>query len=77
MNPRIYGIYRISKPSQNIQRQVRNILAIYPDAIIILETYTGTKLQGRKEFEKVLKQIRCGDTLVFDYVSRMSRNAKE
>lgn len=62
---------------QNIERQVRNILAKYPNAKIIKETYTGTKLEGRKEFENLLKILREGDTLVFDSVSRMSRNSEE
>lgn len=29
----IYGYCRISTSKQNIERQVRNILAVYPDAI--------------------------------------------
>ena len=62
---------------QNIKRQVRNILSQYPDAKIIKETYTGTKLEGRKEFEKLLKIIQKDDTIVFDEVSRMSRNKEE
>ena len=41
------------------------------------ETYTGTKLEGRKEFENLLKIIKKGDTLIFDSVSRMSRNSEE
>lgn len=74
---KIYGYARISTRQQNIERQVRNILAVYPQAIIIREIYTGTKFQGRKELEKYLKQIQPGDTIVFDEVSRMSRNAEE
>ncbi len=72
-----YGIARISTGKQNIERQVRNILAKYPKARIIKETYTGTKLEGRKEFENLLKIIKKGDTLIFDSVSRMSRNSEE
>lgn len=40
-----YGVARISTRKQNIDRQVRNILAEYPKAKIIKETYTGTKLE--------------------------------
>lgn len=72
-----YGVARISTGKQNIERQVRNILAKYPNAKIIKETYTGTKLEGRKEFENLLKIIKEGDTLIFDSVSRMSRNSEE
>ena len=73
----IYGYCRISRKTQNIERQVRNILEVYPKAKIIKETFTGTKLQGRKELDKILKVIKAGDMIVFDSASRMSRNAEE
>lgn len=72
----IYGYCRISTRKQNIERQVRNILAEYPMAKIVKEVYTGTKV-NRKGLEKILKEVRSGDTIVFDSVSRMSRNAEE
>lgn len=72
-----YGYCRISTRKQSIDRQVRNITALYPNAIIIKETYTGTKFQGRKELEKILSNVKPGDTIIFDSVSRMSRNADE
>lgn len=74
---REYGYVRISKPSQKIERQIQNILKLYPNAIIIQEVYTGRKVEGRKQFIKLLKTVKCGDTIVFDSVSRMSRNAEE
>ena len=73
----IYGYARISRRSQNIERQIRNIIAMYPDAIIYEESFTGTKVEGRKEFEKLINRVKDGDTIVFDSVSRMSRNADE
>ena len=73
----IYGYTRISTEKQNILRQVRNILTIYPDARIIQEIYTGTKFQGRKELDKLLRKLKASDTVVFDSVSRMSRDAEE
>ncbi len=72
-----YGYCRISTSKQSIERQERNIRAKYPDAIIINEVYTGTKFQGRKELEKLIKSIHPGDTIIFDSVSRMSRSADE
>ena len=72
-----YGYCRISRKSQNIERQVRNIEAAYPKAYIIKEAFTGTKIQGRKELDKLLKTLKSGDTVVFDSASRMSRNAEE
>lgn len=80
---RIYGYCRISTSKQNIDRQKRNILAEFPEATIIKETYTGTKVIGRKEwnklYSKAINESTNGDdvTIVFDSVSRMSRNADE
>lgn len=48
-----------------------------PNAHIVQEVYTGTKYQGRKELDKLLRIVEPGDTIVFDSVSRMSRNADE
>lgn len=73
----VYGYCRISTPQQSIDRQERNIKAKYPKAHISKEAYTGTKVEGRKELDKMLKAVRPGDTIVFDSVSRMSRNADE
>ena len=72
----IYGYCRISTKKQNIDRQVRNILAAYPTAQIVKETYTGTKM-CRKGLDYILGKVESGDTIVFDSVSRMSRNAAE
>lgn len=74
---KVYGYCRISTKQQSIERQIRNIKAEYPTATIVEEAYTGTKLDGREKFEKLLKQLVKGDTIVFDSVSRMSRNASE
>lgn len=79
----IYGFCRVSTKRQNIERQVRNILEKYPNAYIVKEYYTGTKLEGRKEWTKlynlVKKEAEKSKTVmvVFDSVSRMSRNADE
>ena len=72
-----YGYARISTPKQNIDRQVRNILAEHPQAHMIKEVFTGTKFQGRKDLDKLLRTVKPGDTIIFDSVSRMSRNAEE
>ena len=72
---KVYGYARISRKEQNIDRQLRNIKAAYPDAIMVQEAYTGTRFDGRVQFEKLLKSVKSGDTIVFDSVSRMSRNA--
>ena len=76
MNNRIYGYCRVSTMKQNIERQIRNIKEKYPDAIIVTDEYTGTKLD-RPGWTKLYKTLQPGDTVVFDQVSRMSRDADE
>lgn len=73
---RVWGYARVSTAKQKIERQVDNIKFQYPDAVIISEAFTGTKM-NRPNWNKLQKQLREGDTLVFDEVSRMSRNADE
>ena len=73
----VYGYCRISRKTQNIERQVRNIEAAYPNAHIVKEAFTGTKIEGRKELDKLLKILKSGDTVIFDSASRMSRNEEE
>lgn len=74
---RTYGYARVSTKTQDIQRQIRNISEAFPEAKISQEAYTGTKLQGRKKLDEILKQVQAGDVIVFDSVSRMARNAAE
>lgn len=71
-----YGYARVSTQKQNIERQIRNIKAEYPSAVILQDEYTGTKL-SRPSWDKLMKIIKSGDIIVFDSVSRMSRNAEE
>lgn len=72
----IYGYCRISTKKQSIERQERNIKSAYPEAFILKEVFTGTKI-NRKEWNRLESIIKSGDTIVFDSVSRMSRNAEE
>ena len=72
----IYGYCRISTPQQNIERQERNIKTVYPDAVLVSEAYTGTKIE-RPQWSRLLNRVAAGDTIVFDSVSRMSGNAEE
>ena len=88
---KVYSYNRISQKSQSIERQIRNAKELYPNAIIVEEVFTGTKVEGRKEFIKLVGKwtteddneilkggiVKKGDTIVFDSVSRMSRNAEE
>ena len=72
----VYGYCRISTSRQKIDRQVENILRAYPDAMIIKEAYSGRRMD-RPEWMKIYKKFQPDDVIVFDEVSRMSRNADE
>lgn len=73
----IYAYARISTPQQNIDRQIRNICNNFPKVKkIYKEAYTGTT-EDREEWQKLLKTVKPGDLIVFDSISRMSRNAEE
>ena len=73
---KIYGYCRVSTKNQNIDRQIRNIKTEYPNAVIISEAYTGTTIERPKRI-RLCGLIKAGDTIVFDSVSRMSRNSEE
>ncbi len=72
----MYGYCRISQKKQSIERQIRNIKAAYPDAVIIEEAYTGTTTD-RPQWNRLFSKAKENDTIIFDSVSRMSRNADE
>lgn len=73
---KIYGYCRISTKTQSIERQIQNILKEYPGAKIYQEAFTGTTID-RTEWNKLKKALKSGDTIIFDSVSRMSRNSDE
>lgn len=72
----IYGYVRVSTLQQNIERQITDIKARYPDAIIIRDEFTG-KTMDRPGWKALYPKLQKGDVLVFDEVSRMSRDAVE
>ena len=75
-NDMVYGYCRVSTPKQSLKRQEDNIRTLFPDAVVYSDVYTG-KTNERPQFQKLLKKVNKGDVIVFDEVSRMSRNAQE
>ncbi|MGL5797638.1 MAG: recombinase family protein [Cetobacterium sp.] len=73
----IYGYCRISTYKQKLERQIENILREFPSAKIYKEIFTGTVVEDRKVFKSLIKKVKANDTIIFDSVSRMSRNAIE
>lgn len=71
-----YGYARVSTKNQKLERQIENITREYPDAILMTEKFTGTTTD-RPEWNKLMKKVRANDTIIFDSVSRMSRNKSD
>jgi len=74
---KIYGYVRVSTVQQKVERQINNIKGFNEDAIIISEKQSGKDIDNRAEFKGLLNKLKPGDTVIFDEVSRMSRNADE
>lgn len=72
----VYGYARVSTPKQRIDRQIRNIKSADPEAVIVQDAYTGTKME-RPNWSRLVRAVKPGDTVIFDEVSRMARNAEE
>ena len=74
----IVGYARVSTPKQKLRRQIDNLRAAYPDIVVISEVFTGST-DNRPKWNKLMRQCRAGNVskLVFDEVSRFSRNAEE
>lgn len=74
-----YAYIRVSTKRQSLQRQINNITAAFPEISpkdYFQDKFTGTT-QDRPAWNELLKNIQPGDTIVFDSVSRMSRDAEE
>lgn len=72
----IYGYARVSTPKQKLARQVDNIKRLYPEAEIITDEWTGTVID-RPGWKSLEKKLAPGDTVIFDEVSRMARDAEQ
>lgn len=74
----IVGYARVSTPTQKLRRQIDNLREAYPDIVVISEVFTGST-DNRPKWKKLMRQCRAGivSKLVFDEVSRFSRNAEE
>lgn len=73
---KVYGYARVSTSKQSITRQIDNIKAFDKNAIIMEEVFTGTEID-RPVWNRLMKIIQPGDEIIFDEVSRMSRNSEE
>lgn len=75
----LYAYCRVSTQRQSLARQIDNILEYedgkYSKATVYSDKFTGSTLE-RPEWQKLYKRLKQGDTVVFDSVSRLSRDAE-
>lgn len=75
---KIYGYARVSTEKQLIARQEDNILKHYPSAKVYAEKLSGsTNMEDRTQWNRLYKIVKPNDTIVFDEISRLSRNAED
>ena len=74
----LYAYCRVSTEKQSLKRQTENISKAFPQiagSAFYCDKWTGTD-QNRPAWRKLLQKVKAGDTIVFDSVSRMSRDAE-
>lgn len=75
----LYAYCRVSTERQSLKRQMDNILAAkdgaYQNARFYMDKFTGSTLD-RPEWSRLYRRLKPGDTIVFDSVSRLSRDAE-
>lgn len=71
----VIGYSRVSKESQNLERQI-DALNAYGVDVIFTEKMTGTK-KDRPELDKVKLKARSGDIVVVESLSRLGRSSKD
>jgi DNA invertase Pin-like site-specific DNA recombinase len=71
----IYAYARVSTKEQNLAQQLQELDKYNPD-FQVSETFTGTTTD-RPKFQKLLSDLKKGDTLVVREVSRLGRKTAE
>jgi DNA invertase Pin-like site-specific DNA recombinase len=73
---RIFGYARVSTEDQDTAIQVAALEAA-GCITVFAEKKTGTKREGRKELETLLKCVREGDTVLVTRIDRLARSMKD
>lgn len=70
-----YAYCRVSTARQSLARQIENVTKVYPDAKIYADKWTGSTMD-RPNWNILYRIVKPGDLIVFDSVSRLSRDAE-
>ncbi len=73
----IYGYVRILNAKQSQTRQKKNIEEAYPGARIFEEDLASGQNEEQPKLQEILHLVKPQDTIVFDSVSRMCRDADQ
>ena len=71
----IFGYARVSTQDQNLERQIDQLQQLDCERIF-QEKVTGSKKE-RPELDKLLDQLRTGDTIVVSELTRLSRSVRD
>ena len=77
MNGIMYGYARVSTKEQNESRQVLALQAFGVDADKIFIEKKSGKDFNRPIYKRLLRRLKCGDTLVIKSIDRLGRNYDE
>lgn len=72
----LVGYARVSSDDQNLDRQLQEFKKIGVEKVFA-EKKSGKNASERTEFNKMLKFVREGDTIVFESLERLGRNTDE
>lgn len=72
----LVGYARVSSDDQNLDRQLEEFKKIGVEKVFA-EKQSGKNTSERTEFNKMLKFVREGDTIVFESLERLGRNTDE
>lgn len=74
----IYGYVRVSSKDQNIARQIKKMQENnVPERNIFIDKVSGATFVNRKAYQRLLRKIRTGDTIVICSLDRLGRNFDE
>lgn len=71
----VYGYARVSTAGQSLESQIEALKAQGCE-VIYSEKFTGTKTD-RPEFQRLLSELKAGDTLIVTKLDRFARSTKE